>query len=129
MAQADGYDIADLTLDELRLVLAPSIADIHRSNCMKNGVLPVILSREECDTLRAHMHEAPGAEIDVDLETQTVTALSSVVDPTIMAARDQRTGPKPASSCHPTIASPPSTKPPNAPHPPTEWTKVEPAKS
>ena len=28
MAQADGYDIADLTLDELRLVLAPSIADM-----------------------------------------------------------------------------------------------------
>ena len=43
---------------------------------MKNGVLPVILSREECDTLRAHMHEAPGAEIEIDLEKQTVTALN-----------------------------------------------------
>lgn len=65
-----------LVANGIRAVIAPSIADIHRSNCMKNGVLPVILSRAECDTLRAHMHEAPGAEIDIDLEKQTVTALN-----------------------------------------------------
>jgi len=65
-----------LVANGIRAVIAPSIADIHRSNCMKNGVLPVILSREECDTLRAHMHEAPGAELDIDLDKQTVTALN-----------------------------------------------------
>jgi 3-isopropylmalate/(R)-2-methylmalate dehydratase small subunit len=65
-----------LVANGIRVVIAPSIADIHRSNCMKNGVVPVILSREECDTLRRHMHEAPGAEIEVDLEKQTVTALN-----------------------------------------------------
>ncbi len=70
------HAVGALVANGIRAVIAPSIADIHRSNCMKNGVLPVILSREECDTLRAHMHEAPGAEIDVDLETQTVTALN-----------------------------------------------------
>lgn len=70
------HAVGALVANGIRVVIAPSIADIHRSNCMKNGVLPVILSREDCDTLRAHMHEAPGAEIDVDLETQTVTALN-----------------------------------------------------
>lgn len=65
-----------LVANGIRVVIAPSVADIHRSNCMKNGVLPVILSQEECETLRAHMHEAPGAEIDIDLEKQTVTALN-----------------------------------------------------
>lgn len=70
------HAVGALVANGIRAVIAPSIADIHRNNCMKNGVLPVILSREECDTLRAHMHEAPGAEIDVDLETQTVTALN-----------------------------------------------------
>src|SRR6056297_3020329 len=65
-----------LVANGIRAVIAPSIADIHRSNCTKNGVVPVILTREECDTLRAHMHEAPGAEIEVDLERQTVTALN-----------------------------------------------------
>ncbi|MBU2534401.1 MAG: 3-isopropylmalate dehydratase small subunit [Alphaproteobacteria bacterium] len=65
-----------LVANGIRAVIAPSIADIHYNNCMKHGVLPVILSREDCDTLRKHMHEAPGEEIEVDLEKQTVTALN-----------------------------------------------------
>lgn len=73
------HAVSVLVANGIRAVIAPSIADIHRNNCMKNGVLPVILSREECDTLRAHMHEAPGAEIDIDLEAQTVTALNGTV--------------------------------------------------
>jgi 3-isopropylmalate/(R)-2-methylmalate dehydratase small subunit len=43
---------------------------------MKKGVLPVRLSREDCDTIRAHLHEAPGVEIDIDLNKQTVTTLN-----------------------------------------------------
>ncbi|MGI9479206.1 MAG: 3-isopropylmalate dehydratase small subunit [Hyphomicrobiaceae bacterium] len=73
------HAVGALVANGIRAVIAPSIADIHRSNCMKNGVVPVILPREDCDTLRAHMHEAPGAEIDIDLEKQTVTALNGTV--------------------------------------------------
>ncbi len=65
-----------LVANGIRAVIAPSFGDIHYNNCMKQGVLPVRLSREDCDTLRAHLHEAPGAEITIDLESQTVTALN-----------------------------------------------------
>jgi 3-isopropylmalate/(R)-2-methylmalate dehydratase small subunit len=65
-----------LAANGIRAVIAPSFGDIHYNNCMKHGILPVRLSREDCDTLRKHMHEAPGAEIVIDLEKQTVTALN-----------------------------------------------------
>ena len=65
-----------LVANGIRAVIAPSFGDIHYNNCMKHGVLPVRLSREDCDTLRRHMHEAPGAEIEIDLEKQVVTALN-----------------------------------------------------
>lgn len=65
-----------LVANGIRAVIAPSFGDIHYNNCMKHGVLPVRLPRDACDTLRHHMHEAPGAEIAIDLEKQTVTALN-----------------------------------------------------
>ena len=68
--------VSVLVANGIRAVIAPSFGDIHYNNCMKQGVLPVRLSREDCDTLREHMHEAPGAEIAIDLDTQTVTALN-----------------------------------------------------
>lgn len=68
--------VSVLVANGIRSVIAPSFGDIHYNNCLKNGVLPIRLSREECDTIRAHLHEAPGAEIDIDLDTQTVTTLN-----------------------------------------------------
>ena len=70
------HAVSALVANGIRAVIAPSFGDIHYNNCMKNGVMPVRLSREDCDTLRRHMHEAPGAEIEIDLERQTVTALN-----------------------------------------------------
>jgi 3-isopropylmalate/(R)-2-methylmalate dehydratase small subunit len=46
---------------------------------MKHGVLPVRLSRADCDTLRIQLHELPGAEIALDLEAQTVTGPDSKI--------------------------------------------------
>ena len=57
----------------IRAVIASSFGDIHRNNCLKNGVLPVVLSNEDCVALRAQLSTKPGAEITVDLERQTVT--------------------------------------------------------
>lgn len=57
----------------IQAVIAPSFADIHYANCIKNGVLPVTLSSQDCDTLRRQMHESPGAEIAIDLEDQSIT--------------------------------------------------------
>ncbi len=56
-----------------RSVIAPSFGDIHFNNQMNNGMVPVILPVEVCDDLRAQLHAGPGAEITVDLETNTVT--------------------------------------------------------
>ena len=63
-----------LVANGIRAVIAPSIGDIHYNNCMKHGVLPVRLPRADCDALRQHLHDAPGAEIALDLEAQTVTS-------------------------------------------------------
>jgi 3-isopropylmalate/(R)-2-methylmalate dehydratase small subunit len=68
--------VSVLVANGIRSVIAPSFGDIHYNNCLKNGVLPIRLSREDCDTIRAHLHEAPGVEIDIDLEKQTVTTLN-----------------------------------------------------
>ena len=58
----------------IRAVIAPSFGDIHYSNALKNGLLPVVLDRNTCDAMRAALHAMPGAEIGIDLESQTVTA-------------------------------------------------------
>ena len=65
--------VTALTANGIRAVIAPSFADIHYSNCIKNGVLPVRLPSRACDTLRQQMHESPGAEIAIDLEGQSIT--------------------------------------------------------
>ncbi|EEB93099.1 hypothetical protein MPER_08293 [Moniliophthora perniciosa FA553] len=54
----------------IRCIIAPSFADIFRNNSMQNGMLPVILSQEECRAL-AEDAEA-GLELEVDLEKQEV---------------------------------------------------------
>lgn len=62
-----------LVANGIRCVIAPSFGDIHYNNCMKHGILPVRLAKDDCDRLRQQMHEAPGAEIALDLEAQMVT--------------------------------------------------------
>jgi 3-isopropylmalate/(R)-2-methylmalate dehydratase small subunit len=57
----------------IRSVIAPSFGDIHYGNQLQNGMLPVMLSDETCQKLRRQLHAKPGAQITVDLETQTVT--------------------------------------------------------
>jgi 3-isopropylmalate/(R)-2-methylmalate dehydratase small subunit len=62
-----------LVANGVRVVIAPSFGDIHASNCMQHGVLPVRLERETCDRLRAQLEEHPGSRIAVDLEACSVT--------------------------------------------------------
>lgn len=62
-----------LVANGIRSVIAPSFGDIHYNNCMKHGILPVRLSTEACETLRQQLHASPGAELAIDLDTQTVT--------------------------------------------------------
>jgi 3-isopropylmalate/(R)-2-methylmalate dehydratase small subunit len=57
----------------IRAVVAPSLGDIFHQNCLKNGVLPVILPAATVATLRQQLHARPGATLTVDLESQTAT--------------------------------------------------------
>jgi 3-isopropylmalate/(R)-2-methylmalate dehydratase small subunit len=57
----------------IRSVIASGFGDIHFNNSLKNGLLPVRLPGETVVHLRAQLHDDPGSEISVDLESQTVT--------------------------------------------------------
>lgn len=65
--------VTALDANGVRSVIAPSIADIHYSNCIKNGVLPIRLPEDVCAKLRDQLRENPGAEIAIDLDSQSVT--------------------------------------------------------
>ena len=68
-----------LAANNIQCVIAPSFADIHYSNCVKQGILPVVLPESDCERLREHLHEAAGEEIAVDLQQQTITAINGSV--------------------------------------------------
>ena len=55
-------------------VIAPSLADIFRTNCTKIGLLPVQLPAEEVSVLTRLATERPESRITIDLEAQTVEA-------------------------------------------------------
>lgn len=56
----------------LRVLIAPSFADIFRNNCAKIGLLTVTLPQEDVNHLVARAEELPNSEIVVDLASQTV---------------------------------------------------------
>ena len=56
----------------IRCVIAPSFADIFHTNCFKNGILPIQLPRETCDTLMEDAALGGNARLTVDLARQMV---------------------------------------------------------
>ena len=55
-----------------RAVIAPSFSDIFRNNCLKNGMLPVVLPAEEVRAILDGLISAPGSAVGIDLAEQTV---------------------------------------------------------
>jgi 3-isopropylmalate/(R)-2-methylmalate dehydratase small subunit len=55
-----------------RCVIAPSFGDIFYNNCLKNGLLPVVLSEAQVDRLFYDSASFPGFRLVVDLDKQTV---------------------------------------------------------
>ena len=51
-----------------RSVIAPSFADIFRSNALKNGILPIAMSAAQVDTLFAQLYAEEGYRLVIDLE-------------------------------------------------------------
>lgn len=58
----------------IRAIIAPSFADIFYGNSLNNQMLPVRLTEEEVDELFKYVTANEGAQITVDLESQTVSA-------------------------------------------------------
>jgi 3-isopropylmalate/(R)-2-methylmalate dehydratase small subunit len=71
-----------------RAVIAPSFADIFRTNCTKIGLLPVELPEADVRALMDQAEGEPGSTATVDLERQVVVAgdgreLPFAIDPVI----------------------------------------------
>ena len=60
------WALADLGL---RAVVSSEIADIFRSNALKNGLLPIVLDDAVVDELL----DAPGIELSIDVATRSLT--------------------------------------------------------
>ena len=67
-------EAAAWTLDAvgIRCIVTPSFNDVFRTNCFKNGLLPIELAQHEVDALIAAVSVAEQATLTVDLVAQTV---------------------------------------------------------
>ena len=70
----------------IRVLIAPSFADIFYNNCFKNSILPIVLPQKEITLLFNAVAAAPGYSLKIDLETQNLTLpqgerLSFEIDP------------------------------------------------
>jgi 3-isopropylmalate/(R)-2-methylmalate dehydratase small subunit len=74
-----------------RVLIAPSFADIFYNNCLKNGLLPVVLPSDIVDTLFEQVESTPGYRLNVNLDAQTITTPGGgIISFEIDAARKHR---------------------------------------
>lgn len=58
----------------IRVIIAPSFADIFYNNCFKNGILPIVLAESQVDELFQIVENNEGAKLIVDLEQQQISS-------------------------------------------------------
>jgi 3-isopropylmalate/(R)-2-methylmalate dehydratase small subunit len=56
------------------VIIAPSFGDIFATNCVKIGIVPIVLPAEDVKQLMELVDEENGLEMTVDLEQQLITA-------------------------------------------------------
>jgi 3-isopropylmalate/(R)-2-methylmalate dehydratase small subunit len=56
----------------IRCIVAPSFADIFRNNCIKNGILPALLSHADVESLLGQVSQPGNAQLDIDLPLQSI---------------------------------------------------------
>jgi 3-isopropylmalate/(R)-2-methylmalate dehydratase small subunit len=56
-----------------RCIIAPSYADIFFNNCVKNGILLIVLDEKTVDQLFRETEAHEGYTLDVDLQAQVIT--------------------------------------------------------
>jgi len=69
-----------------RVIIAPSFADIFFNNCLKNGLLPIVLSEEQVTQLFDELAAKQDYSLQVNLEEERVTlpngtAMEFAIDP------------------------------------------------
>jgi 3-isopropylmalate/(R)-2-methylmalate dehydratase small subunit len=60
-----------------RCVVSSFFADIFKNNCLNIGVLPVTISPEFADVLFKAVEADPNTEVEVDIDKQSITLLST----------------------------------------------------
>ncbi|MDX1781806.1 MAG: 3-isopropylmalate dehydratase small subunit [Thalassovita sp.] len=65
----------------IKCVISTSFADIFFNNCFKNGILPIVLPKEQVDILMADAEKGANARMTVDLEAQEITTSDGEVIP------------------------------------------------
>jgi len=60
-----------------RCVVSSFFADIFKNNCLNIGVLPVTVSAEFVEKIFAAVENDPNTEVEVDIDKQTITLLST----------------------------------------------------
>ena len=63
----------------ITVVIAPSFGDIHYANELQNGMLPVILAEDACQTLCRQLRAQPGTQLTIDLVAQRVVGADGSV--------------------------------------------------
>jgi len=53
-------------------VISTSFADIFFNNCFKNGILPIVVTKEQLDQLMEDAENGANSILDVDLENQQI---------------------------------------------------------
>ena len=56
----------------IKVIIAPSFADIFYGNCFKNGILPITLDSEIVDALFQRANQGNGFKLNIDLENQKI---------------------------------------------------------
>ncbi|MCL4121620.1 UNVERIFIED_CONTAM: hypothetical protein GTU68_011947 [Idotea baltica] len=63
----------------IKVIVSTSFADIFYNNSFKNGILPIVLPKEQVDVLMEDAERGENARISVDLENQTISATDGTV--------------------------------------------------
>ena len=63
----------------IRVILAPSFADIFFNNCFKNGILPIVLKAESIDWLFARATGPEALRLSMDLPAQALTVAGETI--------------------------------------------------
>ncbi|RYI26723.1 3-isopropylmalate dehydratase small subunit [Bacillus infantis] len=63
----------------IRVIIAPSFADIFFNNCFKNGLLPIVLEERKVKYCFQNSKKTPGYRMKVDLVNQTVSDDSGLI--------------------------------------------------